>query len=108
MTKDRTVLIMKGSKKGELASNYRPIACLSIMWELLTAIIGDEIYGHLERSSLLQNEQKCCRRESRGTKHQLLIDKNILMNCRKAKRNLVIGFKDYKKAYSMVPNSWLN
>ena len=43
MTKDRTVLIMKGSKKGKLASNYRPIACLSIMWKLLTAIIGDEI-----------------------------------------------------------------
>ena len=58
MTKSRTVLIMKGSKKRGVASNYRPIACLPIMWKLLTQISGDEIYGHLERSSLLQNEEK--------------------------------------------------
>ena len=52
MTKVKTVLIMKDSKKGGVARNYRPIACLPIMWKLLTGIIGDEIYGHLERSSL--------------------------------------------------------
>ena len=107
MTKGRTVLIMKDCKKGGVTGNYRPIACLPIMWKLLTRINGDEIYGHLERSGLLQNEKKGCRRGSRGTKDQLLIDKTILRNCRKAKRNLAIGFIDYKKAYDMVPYSWL-
>ena len=43
MTNGRTVLIMKESKKGELQVKYRPIARLSIMWKLLTGIIGDEI-----------------------------------------------------------------
>ena len=76
-TKGRIVLIMKDSKKGGVASNYRPIACLPIMWNSLTGIIGDGIYGHLERSSLLQNEKKGCRRGSRETKDQLLIDKTI-------------------------------
>ena len=76
-TKGRIVLIMKDSKKGGVASNYRPTACLPIMWNSLTGIIGDEIYDHLERSSLLQNEKKSCRRESRETKDQLLIDKTI-------------------------------
>ena len=47
------------------------------------------------------------RRGSRGTKDQLLIDKTILRNYRKAKRNLAIGFKDYKKAYDIVHDSWL-
>ena len=70
ITKGRTVLIMKDSKKGGVASNYRPIACLPIMWKLLTGIAGDEIYGHLEGSSLLQNEQRGCCRGARGTKDQ--------------------------------------
>ena len=48
----------------------------------MTGFIGDEIYGHLKRSRLLQNEQKGCCRVSRGTKNQLLIDKR---NCRKGK-----------------------
>ena len=106
MANGRTVLIMKESKKGSVASNYRPIASLSIMWKLLTGIIGDEIYSHLERSSLLQNEQKGCYRGSRGNKDQLLIDKTILRNCRKVKKNLATRFIDYKKAYFMVPHSW--
>ena len=66
-----------------------------------------EIYGHLERSSLLQNGQKGYRKGSGGTKDQLLIDKIILRNCRKAKRNLAIGFIGYKKTYEVVPHSWL-
>ena len=42
-----------------------------------------------------------------GVVYQLLIDKTILKNCRKAKRILAIGFIDNKKAYDMVPHSWL-
>ena len=30
MTKDRTVLIQKDKSKGTIASNYRPITCLSL------------------------------------------------------------------------------
>ena len=56
MKKGITVLIMKDSKKGGVASNYRSIACLHIMWKTLTGITEDEIYGHLTRISLLQNE----------------------------------------------------
>ena len=57
-----TMLIMKDSKKGGVVSNYRPTACLPIMWKFLTKIIVDKIYGHLERSSFLQKEQKGCSR----------------------------------------------
>ena len=42
-----------------------------------------------------------------GVVYQLLIDKTILKNCRKAKRILAIGFIGNKKAYDMVPHSWL-
>ena len=36
MMKGRTVLIRKDPAKGTVASNYRPIVCLSLMWKLLT------------------------------------------------------------------------
>ena len=62
---------MKDSKKGKVASNYKPKACFLIMQKLLTGIIGDDyLESHLERSGLLQNEQKDCCRGSRGTKDQ--------------------------------------
>ena len=73
------------------------------MWKFLTGIIED----HLERSSLLQNEQNVCHSVSRGTKEQLFIDRTILRNCREGNRNLTMEFIDYKKAYDMVPHSCL-
>ena len=40
------------------------------MWKLLAGIVADEIYNHLAESDLLPEEQKDCRRNSRGTKDQ--------------------------------------
>ena len=71
---------MKDSKKGRVSSCYKPIAWLSIMWKLLTGIIEDKIYSHLERSSFLQNKYKGCHGRYTATKYQLLVDKTILRN----------------------------
>ena len=49
--------------------------------KLLTSIFSEAIYGHLSCQELLPNEQKGCKKNSRGTKDQLLIDKTILENC---------------------------
>jgi hypothetical protein len=38
MVKGRTVLIQKDKSKGTVVGNYRPIACLPLMWKLLTSI----------------------------------------------------------------------
>ena len=107
MVKGRTVLIQKDPMRGTQASNYRPIACLPMMWKLLTGIMGDKLYQHLERNGLLADEQKGCRKGSRGTKDQLLVDKAILKNCRRRLTNLSMAWIDYKKAYDMVPHSWI-
>ena len=40
------------------ASNYHPIACLPMMWKLLTGVMGEKLYHHLERNGLLRDEQK--------------------------------------------------
>ena len=59
---------------------YRPLTCLPLIWKLLAVIVADEIYSHLEENSLLPEEQKGCRRNSRSTKDQLLIDKAVMIN----------------------------
>ena len=106
MTLGRTSLFMKDPTKGTRADNYRPIACLPLMWKLLTGILSEKIYCHLAGNNLLPDEQKGCRKRSRGTKDQLLIDKMILKDA-KAGKNLSMAWIDYKKAYDMVPHSWI-
>ena len=103
----RTILVMKDSKKGTEVGNYRPIACLNLIWKLLTGIISDKTYDHLEENKLLPEEQKESRRKCQGTKDRLAIDRCILQNCRKRKTNLSMAWVDYKKAYNMVPHSWI-
>ena len=77
------------------------------MWKVLTGMIAEDLYQHLHRSSLLPDEQKGCRKESRGTKDQLVIDRAILRDCKQRKTNLAIAWIDYKKAYDSVPHSWI-
>ena len=107
MTTGRTVLIPKDPRKGNVPSNYRPITCLPIMYKVLTAIISASIYKHLEEQNVIPWEQKGCGKGSRGTKDQLIIDKSIMKDCKNRRTNLVMGWIDYKKAYDMVPHSWI-
>ena len=71
---------MKNKKAGAIPNNYRPITCLCTAFKLMTAIIADAIQNHLCKYNLIPEKQKGNRRNSRGTKDQLLIDKMILRN----------------------------
>ena len=57
LTKGRTALIQKDKSKGNIASNYIPITCLSLMWKLLIDVMADQIYGHLDQQKLLPEER---------------------------------------------------
>ena len=100
LVEGRTILVMKDSTKGTEVGNYRPSACLIFIWKLLTGIISDKTYDHLEG-------QKGSRRKCQGAKDQLLIDRCILQNCRKTKTNLSMAWVEYKKDCNMVPHSWI-
>ena len=78
------------------------------MWKLLTGVIAEEMYNYLEREKILPEKQKECKRGSRGTKDQLLIEKTVLKDCKKRHTNLSMTWIDYRKAYDLVPHSWVN
>ena len=101
----RTILLMKDPTKGSEASNYRPIACLNLLWKLSTAMISEKAYSHLEQNNLLPDEQRGCRKGCQRTKDHL--SKCVLKNCKRRKTNLSMAWIDYKKAYDMVPHSWI-
>ena len=93
--------------KGTAPNNYRPITCLLMMWKILTAQIREEIYHSLTSRGLLPDEQKGCCKGSRGTAELLYIDKHILDESNTRRKNLAMAWIDYKKAYDMVPHSWI-
>ena len=72
MTTGRNVLLLKDKSKGNEVSNYWLITCLPLLWKLITGIVADEIYNHLEENDLLPEEQKGYCGCSRGTKDKLL------------------------------------
>ena len=56
MTKGRTTLIHKDPEKGNAASNYCPIACLPLVWKLLTSFLVKKVYAHLSEKNVLPDE----------------------------------------------------
>ena len=74
MVTGKTLHCVKNIEKENLVSNFRPITCLPLIWKLLTGTLAEELYEHLEKTNLLPWEQKGCRKGSRDTKDQLLID----------------------------------
>ena len=75
--------------------------------KLLTGILANEIFVFLDKNNIFPEEQKGCRRKSRGTKDQLLIDKAVLKDCKVRKTNSGMAWIDYPKAFdmAMVPHS---
>ena len=77
------------------------------MWKLLTGVIADQIYAHLDQEKLLLEEQKGCRKGSRGTNNLLYINRAVIKEVKHRNKNLAMAWIDYKKAYDTVPHSWI-
>ena len=105
ITKGNTTLIQKDPSKGIAPNNYRPITCLPVMWKILTAQIREKIYYSLTRRGLFPDEQKGCRKGSRGTAELLYIDQHIQIDSKIRRMNLAMAWIDNKKAYDMLPQS---
>ena len=102
-----TTSLLPKSNETKKPNKYRPICCLPTAYKLLTGIIADAIYEHLDGGNFLDEEQKGCRRGRQGTKDQLLINRMILEDCKARGRDLSMAWIDYKKAYDSDLHSWL-
>ena len=60
------------------------------MWKLLSGVIADQIYGHLDQQKLLPEEQKGCRKRSRRTNNLLYIDRAVIRKVKSRKKNLAM------------------
>ena len=56
---------------------------------------------------MLPEEQKGCRKGSRGTNDLLYIDRTVIKVVKSRNKNLEMAWIDYKKAYDIVPHSWI-
>ena len=80
-----TTYLLAKSYNAKDPKNYRPVTCLSTTYKLLTLVLTDRTYSHLEKNDLFPLEQKGYRRGSYGCEDQLMINKIILGNCEKRK-----------------------
>ncbi|KAL1448229.1 hypothetical protein WDU94_006605 [Cyamophila willieti] len=106
LTVGSTILLYKG-KEPKNPKQYRPITCLPTTYKIITSVLSNRIYKHLEENNILPIEQKGCRRKAQGCKDQLLISKFITENAKKKKKNLSVAWIDYMKAYDSLPHTWI-
>ena len=103
LTKAKTQLLPK-NEETHIAKNYRPIACQNIMFKLYTGCINVFLQDHCEVNNIITTEQAGGKRM---VLEQLLINKNILEEVIKNRRNLTTIWLDYQKAFDSVPHAWL-
>ena len=72
-----------------IPKNYRPIACLPTTFKILTSVITDRLYNHLEKEAIVTPKQRGGKKDCYGCKDQLMINNAILENGKKRKKELV-------------------
>ena len=75
--------------------------------EILTAQIREEIYYSLTSRGLFPDEQKGCCKGTRGTAELLYVNQYILNDIKTRRKNLAMAWIDYKKAFGVVPHSYI-
>ena len=102
----RTILNPK-TEETRNAKNYRPIACQNITYKIYTGILNKFLENHCINNDIITLEQAGGKKESWGCTDQLLINKMILDEVKKHKRNLFVMWYDYKKAFDSMPHNWM-
>ena len=75
--------------------------------EIIKAQIRENIYYSLTSHGLLPEEQRGCRKGYRVSAELLYIDHHILNESKTRHKNVAMAVIDFKKAYDMVPQSWI-
>ena len=84
---------------------YHHISCLPLIRKLLRGIISEYLLRFLEESKLIPEERRACKRNSRGTKYQVFLNKAVLRDCKRRISNLAMAWIVYQKLYDMTPHN---
>ena len=102
----KTTLVAK-NEITNVAKNYRPIACLNILYKIYTSCLNTFLQDHCETNNIVTLEQAGGKRGVWGCTEQLLLNKCILNEVKHKKRNLINVWLDYRKAFDSVPHDWM-
>jgi len=102
----KTTLIPK-NEKTHIPKNYRPIACLNLMYKIYTGCLNSFLQEHCIRNNNITPEQAGGKPEVWGCIEQLLLNKSILNEVKHKKRNLITIWLDYQKAFDSIPHDWM-
>ena len=87
--------------------NYRPIACLKMIYKIYTSILNQFLVDHCTTNNTITTEKAGCKKQSWGCTDQLLIDEMILEEVQHQRKNLLMMGLDYNKAFDSVPHYWI-
>ena len=79
----KTVLCQKDPAKGSAVDSQKPLLFLPLMWKLMTGILAEKMYSHLEKENVLPFEQKGYCKVSCEIKGQLFIDITVSRDCKR-------------------------
>lgn len=75
-------MCLKDEDKGTTVFNIRFLTCLMIKQKQRTSFMAEERYIHLHIQKMLISVKKVCKKGSRWTNEQLLIDEMAIRNCK--------------------------
>ena len=87
--------------------NYRPIALQNNLYKVYTSILNHFITDHCQENNIISIEQAGGQKGSWGCTDQLLMNKTLMEEIIKGRKNALCIWLDYKKAFDSVPHSWL-
>ena len=101
----RTVMIKK--QENPAPQDHRPITCLNNIYKVITSVINEALKSHEKFQQLLQLDQRGSKAGSMGCIDNLLLDKAILEDAKRNRKNLSCTWIDIQKAYDSVSHNWL-
>ena len=94
-------------KASSWVKNQRPITCLNNLYTWFTSCLLAPMDQHLEHHGLMEGQQRGAKSGCFGTMDNLLIDRAVMLDCQRGKRNLSMAWIDVRKAYDSVDHNWL-
>ena len=97
------------TKSGEFKSeNHRPITCLNTQYRWYTCCLLGQANRHLKDHRLMQSDQRGAKEKCGGSIDNLLIDRMVLQDAQRGRRNLSMAWVDVAKAYDSADHHhWL-